>query len=192
MQVIETTLELTKIMHFKAALSASECADIVQQVKTAKLKGMPNIQGGSPNTWRALNENILLIESANILANSIYNCVDIYFESLETKIDLNKYNINSWFNINSKDGYNLFHTHAGSLLSGVVYFQGTGTGPIQFNTLNNIYKLTHPDWPFSSGHSIDPEEGDIILFPSYLGHSVNHNTSDKSRVNLAFNVMDKI
>ena len=191
MQVKESIIELTKIMHFQGALSTSDVQSITQQVKSAKLQGVTNIQGGSPNTWRAINENILSADSAITLANNIYECANIYFESLDTKIDLNKYDIRSWFNVNSKDGYNLFHTHAGSLLSGVVYFQGTDTGAIKFNTLGNIYKMTHPDWPFSNGQSIEPEDGDIILFPSYLGHSVNHNPSNRNRINLAFNIMDK-
>ena len=192
MQIEEGILELTKIMRFQGALSTSDTQSIVQQVKSAKLKGVTSIQGGSPNTWRSINENILSTNTATILTNSIYECVNIYFKSLDANLDLNNYYVNSWFNINSKDGYNLFHTHAGSLLSGVVYFQGSNTGAIKFNTLNNIYKMTHPDWPIVSGRSIEPEDGDIILFPSYLGHSVNHNPSDRNRINLAFNLVDKI
>ena len=37
-------------------------------------------------------------------------------------------------------------------------------------------------------NSIKPEEGLLVLFPSYLEHSVNPNNSDKKRIVISFNI----
>ena len=36
--------------------------------------------------------------------------------------------------------------------------------------------------------SIDIEEGDLLLFPSYLPHKVSQNNSDQDRIVISFNV----
>ena len=37
-------------------------------------------------------------------------------------------------------------------------------------------------------NSIKPEAGMLVLFPSYLDHSVNPNISDKKRIVISFNL----
>ena len=49
---------------------------------------------------------------------------------------------------------------------------------IKFNT-----KLPLMGW-----NSINPVEGGLVLFPSYLDHSVNPNLSNKERVVISFNI----
>jgi len=36
--------------------------------------------------------------------------------------------------------------------------------------------------------SMEPEEGDLLLFPSYLYHAVEENLSDNNRIVISFNV----
>ncbi len=36
-----------------------------------------------------------------------------------------------------------------------------------------------------------PEDGDILLFPSHLLHSVEPNPEDRERINIAFNISYK-
>ena len=36
---------------------------------------------------------------------------------------------------------------------------------------------------------IEPEEGSIILFPSYIPHSVETNSHDDERISISFNLM---
>ena len=37
-------------------------------------------------------------------------------------------------------------------------------------------------------NSINPVEGGLILFPSYLDHSVNQNLSNEERIVVSFNI----
>ena len=36
--------------------------------------------------------------------------------------------------------------------------------------------------------SLEPKEGDLLIFPSYLYHSVSENLSDNDRIIISFNV----
>ena len=36
--------------------------------------------------------------------------------------------------------------------------------------------------------TIEPEEGDLLIFPSYLYHAVGENLSDDNRVVVSFNI----
>ena len=40
----------------------------------------------------------------------------------------------------------------------------------------------------SSIQSISPEAGTLIIFPSWLDHSVNQNLSDADRISMSFNI----
>ena len=37
-------------------------------------------------------------------------------------------------------------------------------------------------------NSINPAEGGLVLFPSYLDHSVNENLSNEERIVISFNL----
>jgi uncharacterized protein (TIGR02466 family) len=40
----------------------------------------------------------------------------------------------------------------------------------------------------SSVHTIPPEVGKLIIFPSWLDHGVNPNLSDTDRISMSFNI----
>ena len=95
------------------------------------------------------------------------------------------------------------HTHTNSLISGVFYYDS----PSPLNSLPIIFHksissfntpVLHPkitntnNTPFSTDFiPIECQPGNLILFPSYLHHSVPENTTDKVRKSLAFNIVPK-
>ena len=92
------------------------------------------------------------------------------------------------------------HSHSNSIISGVYYFDNNSTTePITFyrstgvNGINSLQvavneSIARPMFECE----IQPQFGDIILFPSYLFHSVKINTSGKVRKSLAFNCVPPI
>ena len=92
------------------------------------------------------------------------------------------------------------HSHSNSVISGVYYFDNNSTTePITFyrstgvNGINSLQvaindNIARPMFECE----IQPQFGDIILFPSYLFHSVKINTSGKVRKSLAFNCVPPI
>jgi len=102
----------------------------------------------------------------------------------------------AWLNINdSRQCMNSEHVH-GDVFSGVFYLSApdeSGKLVIQNPAINKMWKgcsLTSQKNQFT-GESIriEPVEGNIILFPSYISHSVETNNHDEERISISFNLI---
>lgn len=102
----------------------------------------------------------------------------------------------AWININdSRQCMNSEHIH-GDVFSGVFYLHcppGSGKLSIQNPGINKMWSgcnLSNQKNQFT-GESIciEPIEGNIILFPSYLPHSVQTNDHDEERISISFNII---
>jgi hypothetical protein len=77
-----------------------------------------------------------------------------------------------WMNFTYKGDDNPLHNHAGSL-SGIIYVKNPDHEPTNFPALNYVH---------------DPKEGEILLFPSQLLHSVDEKKTDSERITVSFNL----
>jgi len=102
----------------------------------------------------------------------------------------------AWLNVNdSRQCMNSEHVH-GDVFSGVFYLQapeGSGKLSLVNPGINRMWdgcKLVNQKNQFT-GESIriEPVEGNIILFPSYLPHSVETNNHDEERISISFNII---
>jgi uncharacterized protein (TIGR02466 family) len=200
-QIHVNTLEMTNILHIKNALDVNTCKEIVEQVLKYK-DGHPSTEDSNDHCWRgdphlyggldnAINEKI---QDAISQARSIYDQTLIASSklsvapSISAKYDAEHPKIGAWFNVNDLGGANMIHLHAGSYLSGCLYFQSTGTGSIEFYSQAYLYKNMHPLWPYFGSSKYYPEDGDLMLFPSNLAHYVEPNPIIRQRINMAFNI----
>lgn len=101
---------------------------------------------------------------------------------------------NLWFNINGYKDHNMMHDHQGSLISGVLYSHATDAenqGNIEFHredsAIHYIPPLDRYNHFTSQKGSYQPKKGLLLLFPSWLKHSVNSNMSQQERYSLSFN-----
>ena len=103
---------------------------------------------------------------------------------------------NAWVNFNdSRNCMNTEHIH-GETFSGVFYLKAPeGSGKLVINNpgINRLWNgcnLTQSKNQFTGEMiKIDPEEGSLIIFPSYLPHSVETNNHDDERISISFNVI---
>lgn len=101
----------------------------------------------------------------------------------------------SWFNLNRKHDFNVSHRHPGSIFSGVYYIKvPENSGRIVFENPIAEHSLTIGDAAVEEYNyftadtwKIQPTEGKLIIFPSWLRHSVEPNLSEQARISLAFN-----
>lgn len=77
-----------------------------------------------------------------------------------------------WMNFTYKGDDNPLHNHAGSL-SGIIYVKDSDGQPTNFPALNYVH---------------DGKEGEILLFPSHLQHSVDIKETDSERITVSFNL----
>jgi uncharacterized protein (TIGR02466 family) len=111
-------------------------------------------------------------------------------------IDNNIFLTHAWVNFNdTRQCMNTEHVH-GEVFSGVFYLKTppeSGKLVLTNPGLNRLWsgcELIKEKNQFT-GESlrIEPEEGSIILFPSYLPHSVETNNHDDERISISFNLM---
>lgn len=193
-KVSSNIVEHTNVLQIKNAVTAAQRAQLIEEILDYKSKTV-DTSGSEKNCWRGHPKF-----STNIVDELIMTAFDAYVNSLPNSAMLTrnehpgeKFNLDIpvthyWANVNNKDGYNISHAHTGAVVSGVIYLQATGTGMIEFQPMNYIYKINHPCWFYNGSMQYQPEDGDIILFPSYLLHRVEPNPIDKERINIAFNV----
>lgn len=194
-------LEMTNILHVKKVLDLPTCQEISRQIIKYKSE-MPTSENTNPNCWRGnphldhgLNEDV-----NELLAEIISKYRAIYDETLIpshkiykptgeiARYDLANPKISAWFNVNNSNGGNVMHSHAGNYLSGTLYFQASGTGAIEFTSQNYLYKAMHHCWPYFGSAIYEPDDGDLLLFPSYLAHYVEPNPGLRPRINMAFDI----
>ncbi len=104
-----------------------------------------------------------------------------------------------WAIINEKDAWNQKHHHSNSDLSAAYYVSASeNCGDIVFYDprpapVHNHPISKSPNKLNATVNSIKPEPGLLVLFPSYLEHSVNPNQSNKKRIVISFNLsLEKI
>jgi uncharacterized protein (TIGR02466 family) len=91
---------------------------------------------------------------------------------------------NSWINYCKKYQYQDKHDHLNFSISGIYYLKTNGKdGNLRISAPNQLIARQQSDVEY------EPKEGRIILFPSWVLHSVRANMTDSTRVSLAFNFL---
>jgi uncharacterized protein (TIGR02466 family) len=106
--------------------------------------------------------------------------------------NIKPYITQSWLNYTENNEYHHVHEHPNSLLSGVFYINADkNNDKIKF--FNQTYRqIDFEKKEFNLYNSntwwFAVETGQVILFPSYLTHSVEIKQGTNTRISLAFNV----
>lgn len=98
----------------------------------------------------------------------------------------------SWLNTFDKDQVIGLHEHGyqPNTFSGCYYHKvPKDSGNIQFKSTNPfVISFPHKADNYSNIVSVEPENGMILLFPSWLMHKVLPNKTNETRISLAFNI----
>jgi uncharacterized protein (TIGR02466 family) len=148
-----------------------------------------NIAGyQSPDTLHQVEELYPLFEY--ICQMGFKACADLDFIDCDIAIT------SAWLNVNdSRQCMNSEHVHS-DVFSGVFYLstpEESGKFSLTNPAINRMWQgcsLALQKNEFT-GESIkiEPVEGNIILFPSYIPHSVETNNHDKERISISFNII---
>ncbi len=148
-----------------------------------------NIAGyQSPDTLQKVEDLRPLFEY--ICQMGLKACSDLDFIECDIAIT------SAWLNVNdNRQCMNIEHVH-NDTFSGVFYLKApekSGKLNIINPGINNLWSgisFAQQKNQFTSTRiKIEPVEGNIILFPSYLPHSVETNDHDDDRISIAFNII---
>jgi len=116
-----------------------------------------------------------------------YNKIGTNCAQLENFPDEN-FEFEYWTNVNEPGSSNIIHSHSKWHWSGVYYIQGKDTGKIAFYSTPYLNQQVSKGLPFGQSYTLEPTDGLLLIFPSYLLHEVLANPSDRQRINIAFNI----
>lgn len=166
---------------------------LLEAVKSHQEKNPPerksNIAGyQSPHTLQSVPELYPLFEY--ICQLGFKAAADLNF------IDCDIALTSAWFNISdTRQSMHIEHVHT-DVFSGVFYLQapeGSGKLVIQNPAINKMWDgcALAPEKNEFTAESIriEPVEGNIILFPSYIPHAVETNNHDEERISISFNII---
>ena len=160
-----------------------------QMVLDSKGKKASNING-----WHSENFN-LKDEEVVFFINTISVKIQKAMEDMGWDLKKNKIEIpNIWSIINKRGSSNAMHIHSNSYISAAYYVKAPEKcGDIVFydprqSRLVRKPKISKLNNLNGEEVNIKPTDGLLVLFPSYLYHSVNENLSNEERIVISFNV----
>ena len=163
-------------------------------IKITQSKDHEGINKSNIKGWHSKDFNMQENEPKNfikfILPAIEQVITDMNWEKQKQSININ----NMWAIINTGGSANLRHQHGNSTISGAYYVRAPkNSGDIVFYDprpapVYTYPKAKNPNLLNAQVNGISPKEGALVLFPSYLDHSVNENLSNEERIVISFNI----
>ena len=159
---------------------------------------MSKVQVDTPTQARFMNgpEKYRILEKYPDVRNTLMGYVRHAFHTMSysCRFDIST----SWLTINKKGEHVQLHDHKNSFWSAVYYYghYGDKNNGGELDIINPLPDLSsyRPNMKNANKFTtpcakIIPERKDLIIFPSYLQHSVNPVRGDMPRKSLAFNIV---
>ena len=164
-------------------------------IKDSQIKDNLGIKKSNNKGWHSNDFNMQELIPQKFIKNispSIEKVItDMNWEKEKQSVKIS----NMWAIINTGGSTNSRHQHGNSTISGAYYVRApSNCGDIVFYDPRPAPVFYYPT-AISSNllnaqiNSITPKEGALILFPSYVDHSVNENLSSDERIVISFNVI---
>lgn len=148
---------------------------------------MPGQGWQSEQTLHTLDALADLVPCINKTAKTVLRFLKIGYDTIEIT--------GCWANVLAQGAAHKSHSHPNNFLSGVYYVQTQpGTDTINFHDPRIQTGIIRPPVvELTAGNTdqvvVKVRDGTLLIFPSFLQHSVDTNTSDRERISISFNIM---
>ena len=177
-------------VQLKAEMHAAMDATILAALERMR-RDAPQLASGqgwqSDKTLHELEEFRDFVACANDAAQSVLRFLRIGCDAIEIT--------GCWANVLAKGAAHRAHSHPNNFLSGVYYVRTyPGTDTINFHDPRNQTGIIRPPVVELTAENTDQvvvkvKNGTLLIFPSYLQHSVDANLSEAERISISFNIM---
>jgi len=154
-------------------------------------RDMPELAPGqgwqSEQTLHGREEFRELVACVNKAVKSVLRFLRIGYDAFEIT--------GCWATVLAKGAAHKVHSHPNNFLSGVYYVRTRpGTDTINFHDPRNQTGIIRAPVVELTAENTDQvvvrvKNGTLLIFPAYLQHSVDANTSEKERISISFNIM---
>ena len=163
-------------------------------IKKTQTKDQKGIHKSNIKGWHSKDFNLQESETKNfinfILPSIEKVMIDMNWEREKQTVKIS----NMWAIVNKGGSTNLRHQHGNSTISGAYYVRAPkNSGDIVFYDprpapVFSFPKAINSNFLNAKVNGISPKGGALILFPSYVDHSVNENLTDEERIVISFNI----
>ncbi len=154
-------------------------------------RSLPELAPGQ--AWQS-DQALHKLEDFGELVSCVNDTVTNVLEFL--KIGCDAFEITGfWANISATGAGHGMHSHPNNFFSGVYYVQThAGSDTINFHDPRSQTGIIRPSVTELTAENTDQvvvkvKDGTLLVFPAWLPHSVDANSSDKPRISIGFNVM---
>lgn len=183
---------LFSIPLFRSEFYLDNSVDVINMFQEIKSQSFERYTLNSFTSYGRINdilEKNELLELKEFILNKLNATNSL--SGIDDKIEID----HSWFSINKQGGYHEEHNHLPSIWSGVYYVKADNNDAnITFVNKN----LTDTGWPYMSNKdssnsivsqqtSCSVSSGILLIFPGYLRHKVEQQTTDNERIAISFN-----
>ena len=146
--------------------------------------------GGSWQSGQDLHNREQLVDLISCIdstAQTILQFLKVGYDTIEIT--------GCWANINASGASHAIHCHPNNFLSGIYYVHThPGADSVNFHDPRPQTSIIRPPVTELTSQNTDQvvvtvSDGMLLMFPSYLAHSVAPNESDKLRISISFNMM---
>lgn len=153
-----------------------------------------NYEGGYSTFFN--RPEIEKITHMNGLRQAIYSVAVRYAEEVDYELNIEKCSVDLWVNVMRKGGYHPPHNHPRSHFSGTFYSKVDDTcSPLILMNPTAAFRMHEPPLkqqsatPFAAeSMTVQPKQGVLYLWPSWLYHGVPEMQSDSTRISFSFNI----
>jgi uncharacterized protein (TIGR02466 family) len=187
-------LSLFPTLVWKIRLKSAQQEEISAQISPALTRmRRESTESAADGGWQSMRELHELAEFSDLVS-----CINRAIESVLRflKIGYDEFEITGcWANVNRRGASHRIHSHPNNFLSGVYYVQtADGADTINFHDPRTQTGVIRPPVTELTRENTDQavvkvSAGTLLVFPSYLQHSVDENQSDTERLSVSFNVM---
>ena len=163
-------------------------------IKITQSKDQQGISKSNIKGWHSKDFDMQENEPKNFI-KFILPAIEQVITDMNWEKQKQSININSmWAIINTGGAANHRHQHSNCTISGAYYVRAPkNSGDIIFYDPRPAPVYTYPNAVNpnllnAQVNGISPKEGALVLFPSYLDHSVNENLSNEERIVISFNI----
>ena len=163
-------------------------------IKETQMKDQKGIKKSNNKGWHSKDFDLQETQPKkfiNVISSNIEKVmIDMNWERGNQNVKIN----NMWAIINTGGSTNSKHQHGNSTISGAYYVRAPkDCGDIVFYDPRPAPVFYYPKAVTSNVlnaqvNGVTPKEGGLILFPSYVDHSVNENLSNEERIVISFNI----
>ena len=146
--------------------------------------------GGSWQSEQDLHNREVLVDLISCIDNTAHTILQFLKVGYDT-IEIT----GCWANIAASGASHAMHSHPNNFLSGIYYVHThPGADSVNFHDPRPQTGIIRPPVTKLTSQNTDQvvvtvSDGMLLMFPSYLAHSVAPNESDKLRISISFNMM---